>query len=307
MASYNRKFRLFLAYCCFIQIQLHQLSPVILLSFLEFLTENGVSNSAIANHISAVKTSLNVYGISTLAFYDSRIKLFQRSLALNKKFTVKIKKIIDVNLLNKIVDICDTMWMGQIFKALYLIAFFSFLRISNLVPHKISAFSPLEQLTRGDVFFAPPGLHIIVKWSKTMQTRDSIKILKLPSLNASPLCPVRALKNLLLLTPGHQDSPLFQIKNDKAQWLPLTDTKARRNFSQILLRLGLQESSMSLHTFRRSGATLAFNSNVSIQNIQSHGTWTSDCVWRYIIQDHQASQQVADVFQSLLSLPSTTS
>ena len=130
---------------------------------------------------------------------------------------------------------------------------------------------------------------------------------KLPSLNTSPLCPVRALRNLLLLAPGHQDSPLFQIKNDKAQWLPLTDTKARRNFSQILSRLGLQESSMSLHTFRRSGATLAFNSNVSIQNIQSHGTWTSDCVWRYIIQDHDASQQVADVFQSLLSVPSTTS
>ena len=45
-----------------------------------------------------------------------------------------------------------------------------------------------------------------------MQTRDIIKILKLPSLQASPLCPVTAVKNLLLLTPGHQDTPLVQIK-----------------------------------------------------------------------------------------------
>ena len=159
LASYTRKFRLFVA---FIQIQLHQLTPVILLSFLEFLTENGVSNSAIANHISAVKTSLTMHGVSTLAFHDQTIKLFQKSLALKKKITAKVKKIINVNLLKNIVDICDTMWMGQIFKALYLIAFFSFLHISNLVPHNCS-FSPLVQRTRGDVFFAPPGLHIVVK------------------------------------------------------------------------------------------------------------------------------------------------
>ena len=227
MASYRRKFRLFLAYCCFIQVQVHQLTPLILLSFLEFLKYNGMSHSGIANHLSAVKTSLTMYGVSVFPFLNPRIKHFQRSLSLNKQFTGKIRKIIDINTLTDIVCICDTMWMGQIFKALYLVAFFSFLRISNLVPHKITAFSPLEQLTRGDIFFAPPGLHILIKWTKTMQTRDMVKIIKLPALQASPLCPVRAVKNLLLLTPGNQDTLLFQIKNDKAQWIPVTDTKTR--------------------------------------------------------------------------------
>ena len=181
--------------------------------------------------------------------------------------------------------------------------FFSFLRISNLVPHSIKAFSPIEQMARGDVFFAPPGIHLLIKWSKTIQTRDTIRILKIPSLGSSPLCPVQAIKHLLLITPGTKNDPLFQIKNEAAQWVPLTDTKVRRNFTQILTRVGLQHSGMSLHTFRHSGATLAFNSNVSIQNIQSHGTWTSDCVWRYIIQDHNASQQVAESFKSLLHRP----
>ena len=168
--------------------------------------------------------------------------------------------------------------MGQIFKALYLTAFFSFLRISNLVPHSIKAFSPIEQMSRGDVFFALPGIHLLIKWSKTIQTRDTIRILKIPSLGSSPLCPVQAIKNLLLITPGTQNDRLCRINNEAAQWV--TDTKVRRNFSQILTRVILQHSGMSLHIFRRSGATLAFNSNVSIQNIQSHGTWTSDCVWR---------------------------
>ena len=305
MSSYTRKFRIFVAFCCFINVSLHHLTPLILLSFLEFLAVNQISTSNMANYISAIKTTLAMHGVSTTAFYDQRISLFQKSMRMTRQFTVKIKKIIDVDMLKNIVSTCDTMWMGQIFKAVYLVAFFSFMRISNLVPHKISAFSPLEQLTRGDVFFASPGLHVLVKWTKTMQTRDSVKILKLPALSHSPLCPVMAVKNLLLLTPGHQDTPLFQIKNTKAQWVPLTDTQVRRHFNQVLNRLGLQDSGMSLHTFRRSGASLAFNANVSLQNIQSHGTWMSDCVWRYIIQDHNASQQVANAFQALLS--STTS
>ena len=212
MASYRRKFRLFLAFCSFIQVQLSQLTPVVLLSFLEFLTHNGMSSLAIANHLSAVKTSLSMYGISVLPFLDPRIKYFQKSLTLNRQFLVKIKKIIDIDTLTNIVSVCDTMWMGQIFKALYLVAFFSFLGISNLVPHKIAAFSPLEQLTRGDIFLAPPGLHILIKWTKTMQTRDNVKIIKLPTLKASPLCPVQAVKNLLSLTPGNQDSTVSNQK-----------------------------------------------------------------------------------------------
>ena len=136
-----------------------------------------------------------------------------------------------------------------------------------------------------------------------MQTRDTIRLLKIPSLGSSPFYPFKAIKNLLLITPGNENSPLFQIKNEAAQWVPLTDTKVRRNFNQILIRLGLEYSGITLHTFTRSGVTLAFNSNVPIQNIQSHSTWTSDCVWRYIVQDHNASQQVADSFKNLLYRP----
>ena len=284
-------------------MHLHQLSTIFILSFLEFLLENGTSPSGVSNYISAVKSSLAMYGVSTLPFLDQRIIYFQKSLARQRQFSIKIKKIIDIPLLQKITSLCDTTWMGQIYKATYLVALFSFLRISNLVPHSISAFSPLEQLTRGDIFFAPPGVHLLIKWSKTMQNRDSVKIIKIPQLGTCPLCPVKTLKNLLILTPGSQNDPLFQIKNEGGGWIPLTDTKVRRHLQAILARLNLSQSQISLHTFRRSGATLAFNANVSLQNIKSHGTWTSDCVWRYIVQDHNASQEVAEAFSSMLYTP----
>ena len=289
-ASYIRKFRLFVAYCCFIGIHLQNVTPLIAISFLEFLVENNLSHSAISNYVSTVKANLALHGLPSYSFQDPRIAYFQRSLSLHKTLSPVVKKIIDIPLLTAIISICDIMWMGQIFKALYLTAFFSFLRVSNLVPHSVKTFSPMEQMSRGDVFFATPGIHLLIKWSKTIQTRDTIRMLKIPSLGSSPLCPVQAIKNLLLITRGTENSPLFQVKNEAVQWVPLTDSKVRRNFIQILTRLGLEHSGISLHTFRRSGATLAFNSNVSIPNIQSHGTWMSDCVWRYIIQDHNASQ-----------------
>ena len=88
--------------------------------------------------------------------------------------------------------------------------------------------------------------------------------------------------------------------------MDITNTKVRRHLKIILANVGLQASGITIHSLRRSGATLAFNSNVPLQEIQSHGTWTSNCVWRYITQDHQATQQVANAFQQLLFSPPTS-
>ena len=69
----------------------------------------------------------------------------------------------------------------------------------------------------------------------------------------------------------------------------------------ILSRLDLQGSGYTLHTFQRSGATFAFNNNVDFQSIQSHDTWRSDCLWRYIKDDVNAEDQVAEMFKVKLS------
>ena len=121
-------------------------------------------------------------------------------------------------MLKDIVAMCDSMWMDQIYKAIYLGFFFLFLRISN------------QQFTGSNVL-----------------------LVKLPLLSHSLLYPVSAVKNLLMLTPGDQDTPLFQIKNAKAQFVPLTDTQTRRNFAQVLIRLrfaGLWNVSPHLQGFR---------------------------------------------------------
>ena len=136
--------------------------------------------------------------------------------------------------------------MGQIFKALYTLAFFSFLRLSNFVPHTRATFSLSQQLATGDIISAPPGLLLIIIWSKTIQARNAAKILKIPSLGSNPICPVNAVK------PFYSSPPEFAI---------------------ILKKLNLQNSNITFDAFQCSGATYAFNCNIQLQDIQSHGTW----------------------------------
>ena len=252
-----------------------------------------------SNYLSAVKTKLSNFGFNTGCFHDSRIKVYTKAIRRNAPFKPSIQTIIDVNMLHKLAKHCDNMYMGIIFKAAILTSFFSFLRISNLVPHSISTFDHMKQLARADVIFAPPGAHIIIKWSKTLQFRNKIKVIKIPSLGNSSICPVAALKAMLKLYKGSSNSPLFQIKYF-GRWVPLTDTRLRKALAKMINHLGWASKNLTFHSLRHSGATWAFNSNIPMHQIQSHGTWTSEAVWSYITQDHNATDVVATTFQNRL-------
>ena len=164
------------------------------------------------------------------------------------------------------------MYMGQTFKSMYLLAFFSFLQLSNLVPHTKTQFSPLKHLTPGDLFFKKDSAVILLKWSKTLQFNNQVKLLHIPILN-NHLCPVAALKNVLHLTPHSKNSPLFQYRTQSA-WVPVTDNQVRANLKIILQKLDLSPTYVTFYSFRRSGATFAFHNNVPLLAIKNQGTWT---------------------------------
>ena len=270
-------FRTFLAFVVFMTWDVHQVTTLNLLCFLEYLQYNGVKYTQMASYLSAIKAKFLIMGLHVACFNDCRLKYYQKAVQLHSPLTVKLNKILDVPLLKSIVQCCNFTYMGQIFKAVYLLSFFSFLRLSNLVPQSIVQFLPLKHLAQGNVMFSPDKVVILLKWSKTMQSNNDIKLITVPRIPNSILCPVAALANLLALTPKGSNLPPFQIKVNQT-WVPLTNTKVRRHFSLALSKLNL-DPGYTFHTFQRSGAIFAFNNNVRLQNIQKHSTWTSDCVW----------------------------
>ena len=141
-----------------------------------------------------------------------------------------------------------------------------------------------------------------MKWSKTLQDRVKITTVDIPYFGASALCPIAALQQMMGTYPSHSDSALFQIPQGKTL-VPLTDSAARKHLKQVSSLLGLHRSH-TFHDFRKGGgggggASWAFQHGVPIQDIQAQGTWTSNCVWRYIALPSSQSQ-VSEAFTSRL-------
>ena len=233
------------------------------------------------------------HGLNVSTFEDSRVAYYIKFIRLKQTFKASLLTIIDFRLLRQIILECEKFAYPTLFKSVYLIAFFSFLRLSNLLPHSIGTFSTLEQLAKGDIFFAPPGLHILVKWSKTLQSRNKVVILKLPSISDTVICPVYHIKQLLKSVPGGQDAPLFQVLC-YGRWVPLANNRVRKHLKDVIMSPKLHNRGITFHTLRKSGASLAFQGQASLQSIKEHGTWSLDTVWRrYIIQNQDGSSEVA--------------
>ena len=153
MRSYMSMFKIYIGFSIYMSWDPAQLTVQRLLVFLEFLVDSEFAFSLNSNYRSGIKAMSVIHGLSDWPFSHVQVKYFVRSLQLSNPITVTLKKIIDIPLLRQIVKQCDTTYMGQVFKAVYLTAFFSFLRLSNFVPYASAQFSAKKHLTREDIFF----------------------------------------------------------------------------------------------------------------------------------------------------------
>ena len=87
--------------------------------------------------------------------------------------------------------------------------FFSFLRLSNILPHSVDKFDVSRHLCRTDVIFSDNMAVISVKWSKTMQDRRQVTTVTIPALGSSFLCPVNALGTMFQIVSLHINASLF--------------------------------------------------------------------------------------------------
>ncbi len=211
----------------------------------------------------------------------------------------QIKHVFTIPMLADIVRAGSALHHPLIFKAIFLVAFHSFLRISNLVPTSKTQFNFIQHLTRGDIIFGSPGVHILVKWTKTLQANNNHRLVPLARIPGSILCPVAALQQVIQRHPLSADYPLFAYMHNK-QIVTFTQPMVRAALARVLASLGM-DSRIGFHTFRRSGATLARELNISLQQTQEQGIWQSDAVWRYL-HPSQPPKSLPTLFQHIFRL-----
>ena len=80
--------------------------------------------------------------------------------------------------------------------------------MSNVATHSRSQFDPNRHFLQ-DLIFGPPGAHLVIKWTKTLQDNKSHHVVQLPEIDNLYLCPVTAFKALMLTRKLPPTAPLF--------------------------------------------------------------------------------------------------
>ena len=119
----------------------------------------------------------------------------------------------------------------------FLLAFFAFLRMSNIAPHSRFKFDINKHILRQDVLFLEPGTHILLKWTKTLQDSATHHVLQIPALNNKTLCPVLAIKHLLKSRNIPPPGPLFA--HNYPPFHPVIDTTIRDGLRKVLTHIGI--------------------------------------------------------------------
>ena len=296
--QYTRMWSDFQAFKVAAGLQPSEVTVHILLAFMEYLSQNKQSKSTISNYMAAIRAFHIIYACDTVPFKDQRISWFLKSLQITAPLTPKIRTTLNIEVLTSIVQICANLEAPAVFIPLYLTCFFSFLRLSNILPHTIHTFDVSRQLARGDLIISKNSALLIIKWSKTIQNRKDIVTLPLPHLGASLLCPIAALNNMIHLHPASQNDPLFILPRS-AHHIPLTDSIARKHLKMVSQLLHISPT-LTFHAFRRAGASWAFHNGVPLEFIKKHGTWKSDAIHTYLTSNPSFTSPVSLAFAASL-------
>lgn len=285
------QWKLFIMFCTYFSFNPLPATIECLCLYAQFLSRSFKSVSSICNYISGVRTLHVLLDSPYEADNSVELKMTLRGLRRTKPHKVRQAAPLCPRLLARIYvnivfqdPVQATLW------ALILLAFFTLARKSNLVVTGKQKFDKDKQLCRSDVILGKQGMLVQFKWSKTNQFGLRCHLVPIMSIPDSPLCPVRAYKNMIKLVPGSPSDPAFM--STSAQ--PIKYSVLQSFIKGNVKRLGLDPSAFSSHSLRRAGATWAFKSQVPGELIQIHGDWASQAYLRYLEFSMSQKLQVAD-------------
>ena len=272
-----------------------------LCAFVEFLCLSLKSAASVRNYISGVRTFHAKLGIDSKALASYRFKLMMRASALTMPQGVNQKLPITKQILLDLCLKCDKLGaLGAVLKCLFIFAFLTLLRRSNLLVNSRIKFDRARVLCRGDVLLTASGLSVALKRTKTLQCGSNFGVLPLEAAPGSPFCPVVAFKQLKSALPAlSSKAPLFMRPGRTPRHL--TAAWATKVLHGLLAGVVTDPGLFSLHSFRRGGATLAFKQGVDLQSIKALGTWRSDAVWAYLEVAHRRVQAASGLKAALFA------
>ena len=290
---HERVMKDYLAFCyCHHITDITAVGP--LMAFIQMKIDRKLNHRTIMNYVSSLKQYMKKVGYRTTSFDHETVKRLLHAIS-RIPVTVIPKGVFNVEQIDALFKVNQSMNTLTPYVATFALGLFAFLRISNLVPVASDAFDYGKQLIDDDIIWGPNGAKVKIRWAKNLQRSDQYHEVAVPRLRARPhICPTRILAHLL--ANHHRNSCRALIA-----WngFVLTERQLRERLAHIVEMLGLSNRGLTFHALRRSGVTLAFQSNASMDSIQAHGAWASDSAWQYLKHTDRATERVPRALATL--------
>jgi len=294
----NRRSHLksYLKFCNTQHYVVFPIQPLVASRYVAFLAYYGRKYGTIQNHIASLKHFHQLHGFTlgwdTNFLFALTLKGLKRyaSNFVNRKQAITPQMLHQMSACLKLTSpLHAAMW------SLFLVAFFSFLRKSNLVFSDASNYTKV--LLGSDLTFTEHGASLAIRETKTIQFKQRKLCIPIPSISGSRLCPISALRNHLLLNKIAPHQPLFSVLSAPGSSHPITYSMFCSFLKQLISIIGHDPSVFSPHSFRRGGATFAFDCGLPAEFIKMQGDWRSNAYQVYLeltdAQKHRASQKMA--------------
>ena len=268
-----------------------------LVAYIEFLSERFISHRTVLNYVSVIGYWHSSKDLQCLALQKFRVKELLRSVPRSIRHVPKQATPLTVSSLRLLVQHVLTLPHGVLFAAVFVMAFFLFLRASNIAPEIVHKFDKTRHFTRGDVHFDGYQLVVSLKWTKTLQLPGQPVILYLPMLSDTLLDPVTRYLTLLRYSPTLSPAqPLFSISSGSS----ITLTNLRATFQRVLALSDLSGRGFTLHSFRSGGSSEAKRHGADLEEIRRHGVWASESVYGYLRSKNAALPSIVQAFRNMV-------
>ena len=270
--------------------------------FAQFLSRSFKSDSSVRNYISGVKALHTLLALPFPAT-GSELRLVLRGIRRLKSRPPHQAAPITLSLLKDFFSLLDlTQPIDSVFWCLFLMAFYTLARKSNLVASSIAGRRrPNKQILRSDVQLSSAGLLVTFRWTKTMQDGSRPLVVPCVAVPGSILCPVQAFSNMLDRVPAPSHGAAFVLPH-KHGVRPVTYKDFMLVLRCLIASLGLDPSKFSSHSFRHGGTTFAYRSGVPDQLIKVQGDWASDAYTRYLHHSLDSRLVVASLVRDYVLL-----
>ena len=251
------------------------LSAYVLSNFIAFLASKCYAPSTITSNVSAISYIHKLTGWEDPAdsFLIKKMLVGAKKIAGNIDTRLPITEIILNKLADTIPTAIESEYVQLALKAMFSLAFFALLRVSEFTAKDISKKNCKNIIHLSDIAFEGKCLLLTLRSFKHSTRQITLELKE----QVSNICPVRTVKQYLkkrTTNPG----PLFQFP-DK---VVMTSSFFTRQLRICLSSIGLSSNFYSSHSFRIGGATVAASRGFSESQIQAMGRWKSGAYKKYI-------------------------